>query len=314
MNFEIHKNVKQCIVKPDQVVSQWQSWMLYQRGLSPITIRNRVFTLYELVVFIRTLHGQMLSPKMLESIPLKDFRSWVVYLKQNCLTENAIRSKIITLRQFFKFLAVQYGIYNKEFHLLKMPKEKRIIPETLSSDSVKRILKTLKTVQMYDLWEQRRDYTIIMLLYGAGLRISEVLGITQNDILGEWLRVTGKGTKQRQVPLLTPVMQAINLYKAFLPYRPESYETLFKGLQGKPLQTSRFNRNLKIIAHHAGINHKLSSHMFRHCYATHLLENGGDIMTIKELLGHERISTTQIYTKISGHSLMEIYSQCHPRA
>jgi integrase/recombinase XerC len=154
-----------------------------------------------------------------------------------------------------------------------------------------------------------------MLLYGCGLRISEALGLTLGDVQGEELRVLGKGKKERVVPLLPIVKQAIDAYVKQCPHhRAWMRDPLFFGVQGKVLQPAIFQRLVQHIRHAYGLPESLTPHALRHAFATHLLSHGADLRDIQELLGHSSLSTTQRYTKVDTARLLAAYHDAHPRA
>ncbi len=163
-------------------------------------------------------------------------------------------------------------------------------------------------------WQTARDLALLTLIYGCGLRISEALSITPQILGGnDYLIIKGKGGKQRMVPLLPIVQKRIKEYLAISPYKPLQDQSIFFGAQGKPYQARVFSRLLQNIRRQLNLPETITPHAFRHSFATHLLEKGGDLRVIQELLGHSSLSTTQRYTKIDKSRLLSAYQQFHPR-
>ena len=162
-------------------------------------------------------------------------------------------------------------------------------------------------------WLRKRDLALLALLYGCGLRISEALALTPQDVRDDTLLIHGKGQKQRLVPLLDWVRARLDDYRGALPFPCADDEPMLRGTQGKPLNASVFRRTLKEHAQKQGLNTTISPHSLRHAFATHLLAAGCDIRHIQELLGHESLSTTQHYTHLDYESLARVHKKAHPR-
>ena len=156
---------------------------------------------------------------------------------------------------------------------------------------------------------------MVTLLYGCGLRISEALSLRRRDApLGETLRVIGKGNKERLVPVLPVARQAVADYVALLPFAVPAEEPLFRGARGGPLNPGLITRAMERVRNQMGLPATATPHALRHSFATHLLNAGGDLRAIQELLGHASLSTTQVYTAVDARRLMEVYENTHPRA
>ncbi|WP_276946763.1 tyrosine-type recombinase/integrase, partial [Haematobacter massiliensis] len=170
-------------------------------------------------------------------------------------------------------------------------------------------------VQHEEPWLGARDAAVVTLLYGCGLRISEALSLRRRDApLGETLRVIGKGNKERLVPVLPAARQAVADYVALLPFAVPAEEPLFRGARGGPLNPGLIARAMERVRNQMGLPATATPHALRHSFATHLLNAGGDLRAIQELLGHASLSTTQVYTAVDARRLMEVYENTHPRA
>ncbi|MGR3584937.1 MAG: tyrosine-type recombinase/integrase, partial [Pseudooceanicola nanhaiensis] len=177
-----------------------------------------------------------------------------------------------------------------------------------------RMIETM-ALQSTEPWVQARDVAVLTLLYGCGLRISEALSLTGADLpLGGTLRITGKGGKERVVPLIRPAREAVEAYLALCPYPCERGDPVFRSVRAKPLSARTIQKTMEAARNQLGLPASATPHALRHSFATHLLNAGGDLRAIQELLGHASLSTTQAYTAVDTARLMEVYAASHPRA
>jgi integrase/recombinase XerC len=175
-------------------------------------------------------------------------------------------------------------------------------------------LNVINTSNQHD-WRKERDKAVLMLLYGSGLRISEALSLTAADIpLSNWLRIKGKGSKYRDVPILPAVADAVNTAAGSCQFQPEGQELLWRSSRGGPLNARAVQRLIETIRIKLGLPEHVTPHTLRHAYATHLLAGGGDLRAIQQLLGHASLSTTQRYTHVNSKQLLDVHRQTHPRA
>jgi integrase/recombinase XerC len=228
--------------------------------------------------------------------------------EDKCAATNA--RAVASLRSFYRYLQRHYGIENPAALTLRAPRRSPPLPKAVS---VKESLAAVQMIADYqqEPWVGLRDRTLLGLLYGAGLRISEALNLTRGDLAGETLRIRGKGNKERLVPLLPAVKNALEEYLAACPWQSE---IVFYGLRGKRLQPAVFSKQLRILRNAIGLPESTTPHAFRHSFATHLLAEGGDLRSIQELLGHSSLTTTQRYTKVDTERLLSAYSLAHPLA
>lgn len=238
----------------------------------------------------------------------------IAYLKTR--TELSKRSQARTLsalKSFYKWLVLEGEIEDNPCDNVDPPKLGRYLPAVLSVEEVTAIIESVDTATPGGL----RDRAILEILYGCGLRVSEAVGLRASDIFPreKFVRVTGKGNKQRLVPICDSALQAVRDYLAQRPEAAEAqYEDfLFHNLKGRPLsRVSMFNM-VKRQALVAGVNKEISPHTFRHSFATHLIENGADIRLVQEMLGHESVLTTEIYTHIDSSTWQSSVLAHHPR-
>jgi integrase/recombinase XerC len=197
---------------------------------------------------------------------------------------------------------------------IKGPRVKKGLPRPVSPSEALALADDVSE-QASDAWIAARDWAVLLLLYGAGLRISEALGLTGDVLpLGEAMRVTGKRDKTRIVPLLAAVREAIAAYVTLTPYSPSSDAPLFRGARGGPLNPAIIRRSVRGARSRLGLSERTTPHALRHSFATHLLAGGADLRSLQELLGHASLTSTQIYTAVDTAYLLDVYQNAHPRA
>jgi integrase/recombinase XerC len=236
-------------------------------------------------------------------------RYFVGYLSDQGFQNRSIARKISALRSFFRFLKDEGHIETNPFAQVVLPKVKKSQPNFLYESDIDQLFQAIHP----DSNSYHRDQAIVEVMYGCGLRVSEVAGITLKklDLNTGWLRVLGKGNKERVVPMHPLVVEKIKHYLAS--ERGNTTETaLFLNQRGTPLSARGLRLILDKLSNEAGIAH-VHPHMLRHSYATHLLNHGADLRSVQELLGHEHLSSTQIYTHVSNQSLQTQIQSKHPR-
>ncbi len=257
--------------------------------------------------------GQLVTKSTLEKLTIQDFRSWLVFRKEQNFSNASTARAVSCLRSLFKFFNRHKIIANKEIENIKSPKLGKPIPKAVDKvdiDSVMNLIGEFSNKSSLGDWLQKRDLALLTLIYGSGLRISEALSLTKNHLNNNGVVViTGKGNKQRMVPILPIIEKRINEYLAALPHKINNNEPIFLGLRGKKYQAAMFEKLIQNIREYLGLPDTVTPHSFRHSFATHLLESGGDLRTIQELLGHSSLSTTQRYTKIDKKRLLEVYNK-----
>ncbi len=286
-----------------------------ERRLSEKTVESYQRDLASFLGFL-TLHlDQPIHLKELSEIRLRDFRSFLAHLQRgdSGLSASSVARRLSAIRTFFKYLNRRYGLENNAISLVKGPKVKAPLPKPLSVSGAGDMV-TEGTIDERP-WVRSRNTAVLMLLYGAGLRISEALSITGSDLpLGQSMSLTGKGGKTRIVPILPAVIEAINQYIALCPYPVANDQPLFRAIKGGPLSARQVQRDMQKLRGYLGLPETATPHALRHSFATHLLAGGGDLRTIQELLGHENLSTTQRYTGVDIDGLRQTVRAAHPRS
>jgi len=257
----------------------------------------------------------------LEELDLPLMREWLAGLYDLRLSPVSIRRKLAAVRSMFDFLLREGLAKTNVARLLATPKTPQRLPDVMSEEKAGNILDSVQGAKTeLPLWRER-DLAILELLYGCGIRVGELVAANLDDLDFQegWLKVRGKGNKERQVPLPDRTLKAVERYLADvdLPPSPRATTTpvpLFVSRKRRRLSDRQVRRLVKLYAVLATGDSTVHPHSFRHAYATHLLADGADLRSIQELLGHARLSTTQKYTQVSLRQLMEVYDRAHPKA
>jgi integrase/recombinase XerC len=262
-----------------------------------------------------------LDQRQLACDPLK-VREFLAYLYGQNYTKSTTARKLATLRSFYKFLVRRGMLAVHPLSTIRTPKQEKRLPKCLDLEQVQKLLEAPGDADLLS----ARDKAMLEVLYSSGIRVSELVELTTEDLdLTEGvLRVRGKGRKQR----LTPIgSQAINAVKRYFTLRSQDPRgriaaapdgqpigRVFLNKHGQPLSTRSVRRKLDKYLLAAGLDPGISPHTLRHSFATHLLNNGADLRSVQELLGHQSLSTTQIYTHLTTNRMKEVYDQAHPRS
>ena len=236
--------------------------------------------------------------------------SYLEVLKDKDFQVSTIKRKISTLRQFFRFLVAEELIEKNPMTFIRQPKSYRVLPKIISESAVKKLREATLS---FSLKEQIRADLILYLLYGSGLRVSELISLKTNSFVEDrFIRIFGKGQKERIVPI---TYQVNELLKQWSEIKPFSMWLFPSRNPEKHVTRQRIFQLIKKIAAISGIDpEKVSPHVLRHAFATHILDHGADLLIVKKMLGHESISTTEIYTHVSRAKLKEVVNKYHPLA
>ena len=295
------------------LIAQYEEHLVLVRNLSDNSIRGYVSDLNSLLD-----HINKLGVREFKDLELKHIRSWLAYLQTNGASRSTLARRIVSVRAFTYWAASQGWISTDIGAALEIPKPHRKLPEVLNKNEALTVVEAMQVKAAEEPSAANiRDLAIIEVLYASGIRISELCGLNISDIdfSRNTLRVLGKGSKERVVPLGIPAVTALQNYlnsarKDFA--NVKSKEAVFLGARGKRID-QRMARGVVYDAMSA-IGSRMSPHGLRHTAATHLLEGGADLRTVQEILGHSSLATTQIYTHVSPERLKEAYQQAHPRA
>ena len=257
--------------------------------------------------------GGTLGLAALGAVSLSDLRAWMAARRGTGITGRTLARELSAVRSFYHWLDKAHGLACPAVHNVRTPKVQARLPRPVAPEDARRLIAA--SGHNPERWIAARDTAVLTLLWGSGLRISEALGLKQSDApLGEAIRVTGKGGKQREVPVLPAARDAVEAYRRLCPHPVEPGKALFLGARGGPLGQSIVQKAMKTARQALGLPATATPHALRHSFATHLLEAGGDLRAIQELMGHASLATTQVYTAVDPSRLMEIYEAAHPRA
>jgi len=305
----------------EQLLEQFFEHLRYERNVSEHTLRNYASDLEQFYDYIAPPDAQGGARREVEvrQIDHITIREWLSSLHTAQKKKTSVARKLAALRTFFQFLVREGVVELNPAKLVATPRLEKKLPNHLSIEDAIRFIETPDTET--DLG--KRDRAILEFLYATGVRVSELTKLNLNDIdfKEKLVRVTGKRRKQRVLPFGDPALHALlnylsvrNQFLQTAPVDERDEQALFLNYQGTRITTRSVGRMVdKYIQICAGI-HNISPHSLRHSFATHLLDSGADLRDIQELLGHARLSTTQIYTHVSMEKLIEVYDKSHPKA
>lgn len=295
-------------------VSDWQRWLKSERRVSEHTFDAYARDLAAFLAFMTDHLGG--APDLADFAAFKpaDFRSYLAQRANAGISRSSIARGVSTLRNFFRFLERTDLVHNPAIKTVRTPRLPKTVPKALDEEDALAAIRDAGAAQT-EPWLAARDTALLLMLYGCGLRIGEALGLTCADSpRGDTLRVTGKGRKQRIVPVLPVVREAVAAYRKICPFAAIPESPLFVGARGKALNPGVVQRQMRLLRARLGLPETATPHALRHSFATHLLAQGGDLRTIQELLGHASLSTTQRYTVVDAARLSSVYNAAHPRA
>ncbi|HMI06955.1 MAG TPA: site-specific tyrosine recombinase XerD [Flavobacterium sp.] len=291
-------------------IKSYQSWLKIERGLSNNTIENYSFDIQRLQDFLDR-NGMVVTPIKITEEMLQQF----IYSVSKEVNARSQARIISGLKSFFSYLIFEDYRNDNPLELIETPKIGRKLPDTLSTDEIDALIDAVDLTTS----EGERNRAMLETLYGCGLRVSELVALKISDLFFDegFLKVTGKGNKQRFVPIGEATQKYIEIYKSSV--RPHLNiqkgfdDTLFLNRRGRQLTRAMIFTIIKDLADKINLNKTISPHTFRHSFATHLLENGADLRSIQLMLGHESITTTEIYVHLDRKHLTQIMNTFHPR-
>ncbi|MBW1298385.1 site-specific tyrosine recombinase XerD [Aquimarina litoralis] len=297
-------------MKWSHAIKDYEHYLRIERGLSDNSIINYSLDIQRLLKFLESQDIQT-TPLTIEKEILQQF----IYETAKVVNARSQARLISGLKSFFNYLVFEDYRENNPMELIEAPKIGRKLPDTLSLEEIDTIISKVDLSKA----EGERNRAIIETLYGCGLRVSELINLKLSDLFFEegFISVTGKGDKQRFVPIGEVTQKYISLYKDeirnHLAIQDGHEDTLFLNRRGRQLTRAMIFTIVKRLVEKAGIQKNISPHTFRHSFATHLLENGADLRAIQLMLGHESITTTEIYMHVDRSHLSEVINTYHPR-
>ncbi|KIT15523.1 tyrosine recombinase XerC [Jannaschia aquimarina] len=292
-----------------------QAWGEHLRALddaSDATLRAYLADLRHFLTFLAEHRGGPMGVAAFNGIGATDMRAWMAHERRRGVGARSIARRLSAVKAFTRWLSEREGFDPSAILSTRAPRFRAPLPRPLPSDAAKDLIDTIGH-QHAEPWIAARDVAVATLLYGCGLRISEALGLTgAARPLPEVLRITGKGGKERLVPVLPVAARAVEAYASACPFDLAPDAPLFRGMRGGALNPRLISGVMAQARMQLGLPATATPHALRHSFATHLLEAGGDLRAIQELLGHASLSTTQAYTAVDTAHLMEIYAKAHP--
>lgn len=298
----------------EALLARWLAQLAAVRGASPRTIEAYRRDVAGFLDFLAGHWGGPVGRARLGEASAADMRGWMARERGRGLSARSLARALSAVRSFYAWLAEAEGIEAPAVTAIRGPRRKARLPRPVAPEAARELIATVE-LQSVKSWVGARDVAVATLLYGCGLRISEALALRQTDApLGEVLRIKGKGGRERLAPVLPAVARAVEAYRALCPYAPGPEAPLFLGARGGPLNPRLVQGAVAAARRQLGLPATATPHALRHSFATHLLEAGGDLRTIQELLGHASLATTEVYTGVDEARLMESYMAAHPRA
>ncbi|MDO9431349.1 MAG: tyrosine recombinase XerC, partial [Phenylobacterium sp.] len=288
-----------------------------ERRASPRTVEAYAFAGGRYINFLERHRGEALSLGAMGTLTAGEVRAWLAYLRQGDkpLSPRSLSQSLSAIRTFHRFLDRRMDTPNAAIALVRGPRVRPGAPRPITEDQARGMMAEPSLDPDREDWEASRDEAVLTLLYGCGLRISEALSLKRGDApLPDSLRILGKGSKTRIVPVLPAVRQAIDIYLADVPFVLAPEEPLFRAKRGGPLSPRHVQATVQKLRGRLGLPDSATPHALRHSFATHLLGAGADLRSIQELLGHASLSTTQRYTEVDAEALLSAYAKAHPHA
>ena len=296
----------------DIYIQEYENYLKLERSLSSNSVEAYVHDVTKLKQFLE-LVGSKISPLQVSMVELQNFIEYINELGMSAFSQARIISGI---KSFYKFLLYEGELDTDPTELLEAPKLGRKLPDTLSIEEIDQILSAID----HSTPEGMRNRAMLETLYSSGLRVSELIGLKLSNVHFDvgFLRIFGKGSKERLVPIGREALKFIKIYmeevRVHLDIKSGNEGFMFLNRNGRQLSRQMVFIVIKNLVEKAGIKKTISPHTFRHSFATHLIEGGADLRAVQEMLGHESITTTEIYTHLDREYLRQVIQEFHPRS
>lgn len=293
-------------------IKGFQAYLKLEKSLSPNSIEAYSRDIDKLYQFAHSREIK-LRPETITLSNLRDFIVWVIELGMTPASQARILSGI---KAFYKYMLMEDLIQRDPSELLEAPKLQRKLPDTLSYEDINRLIAAIDLSRP----DGQRNKAILEVLYGCGLRVSELTELKLSNLYLdiEFIKVTGKGSKERLVPIGSEAIKALKIWieqvRVHVPVKKGEEDVVFLNRRGSRLSRVYIFMLIKQLAETIGLKKVISPHTFRHSFATHLVEGGADLRAVQEMLGHESITTTEIYTHLDREFLKGTIIQFHPRS
>ena len=295
----------------DYYINHFKHYLHLERSLAENSVQAYVSDVVKLKQFAE-ISNKSLTPQRVKDVDLRNFIEYINEIGVSAFTQARILSG---LKAFFKYLLVEEVIHEDPTQLIEGPRLGRKLPEVLDLVEIENMLSAID----HSTPDGQRNRAIIEIMYSSGLRVSEVINLKMNSLYRDiaFLKILGKGNKERLVPIGKTALKYLDIYlheiRPVFSSNPEYEHFTFLSRRGKPLSRVMIFHIIKDLAKKAGIGKNVSPHTFRHSFATHLIEGGADLRAVQEMLGHESITTTEIYTHIDRDYLAQVINDFHRR-
>ncbi|SMC56849.1 site-specific tyrosine recombinase XerD [Cellulophaga tyrosinoxydans] len=298
-------------MKWQQAIQDYQYYLKIERGLAENSIANYSLDIEKLILFLET-NKITVTPDVIEKETVQQF----IYEIAKEVNPRSQARIISGLKSFFNYLIFEDYRKDNPLDLIESPKIGRKLPDTLSEEEINQLISAIDLSTP----EGERNRAILETLYGCGLRVSELVNLKISDLYfdEDFIKVTGKGNKQRFVPISEINKKYIHIYtneiRSHVTIQKGYDDILFLNRRGRQLTRAMIFTIIKKLAEHIGLRKTISPHTFRHSFATHLLQNGADLRAIQQMLGHESITTTEVYMHVDRLHLATVLNDFHPRS
>jgi integrase/recombinase XerC len=294
------------------LLERWVAHLGAVRGRSAKTLDAYRRDVAGFLGFMGQHTGGPMGREALGAVAITDIRAWMAARRRDGLSARSLARELSAVRGFYNWLDLAHGVSCPAIHAVRTPKVAARLPRPVAVPDARRLVEAAG--HHAEPWIAARDIAALTLLWGAGLRIAEALSLRQRDApLPDTLRVTGKGGKDREIPVLPAARAAVERYRALCPFAVGPEDALFLGARGGPLSPRLLQKAMATARQALGLPATATPHALRHSFATHLMQAGGDLRAIQQLLGHASLSTTQVYTAVEQEHLMDVYERAHPR-
>ena len=299
----------------NEIIAEFKDYLLNTKNYSIHTASAYENDIHDFINFFTQFDGGV-DLHCIASADTITFRGWLADRAKRELTHKSTARALSSLRTFYKWLSRYKNIQNDAIGLISSPKVPRKLSKAIETTDVADMHDAIRALDMNEPWVAARDWALVVLIFGCGLRISEALSLTNGDVVGmpDSLRIVGKGNKERIVPVLPAVNVAIKKYMAINPYGNRNGDPLFRSVRGLPMSPRMAEKVVENLRHYLQLPDYVTPHALRHTFATALLAGGADLRSLQELLGHSSLSTTQLYTKVNMAEMKEVYNHAHPFA
>ncbi len=297
-----------------EIIDEFTDYIIKTRNYSTHTAEAYVADIDDFIKFFAGFNGAAVFVADMARADTICFRAWLANRQSRGLSFKSTARALSALRGFYKYLAKYHNIKNDAIGLISSPRIPKKLSKAIDASDVADMNDAIRAIDENEPWIAARDWALVTLLFGCGLRISEALSLRNSDVAAtpESLRIVGKGAKERIVPVLPAVYTAIKKYTAMRPFGNAPTDALFRSVRGLPMSARMAEKVIEKLRHYLQLPDYVTPHALRHTFATVLLSDGADLRSLQELLGHSSLSTTQLYTKVNMSEIMDVYEHCHP--